>query len=108
MERKTNKKVPENKDSKKFKAISTVHLNMKGDEKNIALLFFLYTLQGIPLGLSAALPMILQNRGITYKQQVGSINTTILSSFENRKSKNRDELLHHMFHYIVLSYLKQS
>lgn len=44
--------------------------NIKGDEKNILLLFFLYTLQGIPLGLSAAIPMILQNRGASYKQQV--------------------------------------
>lgn len=44
--------------------------NIKGDEGNIALLFFLYTLQGIPLGLSAAIPMILQNRGVNYKQQV--------------------------------------
>ncbi|KAK5641244.1 hypothetical protein RI129_009791 [Pyrocoelia pectoralis] len=43
--------------------------NVKGDEANIALLLFLYTLQGIPLGLSAAIPMILQNRGVTYKQQ---------------------------------------
>ncbi|KAB0800755.1 hypothetical protein PPYR_06494 [Photinus pyralis] len=43
--------------------------NIKGDETNIALLLFLYTLQGIPLGLSAAIPMILQNRGVTYKEQ---------------------------------------
>ncbi|XP_018573648.1 acetyl-coenzyme A transporter 1 [Anoplophora glabripennis] len=43
--------------------------NIRGDEKNILLLFFLYTLQGIPLGLTAAIPMILQNRGVSYKQQ---------------------------------------
>lgn len=43
--------------------------NLKGDEMNIFLLLFLYTLQGIPLGLSAAIPMILQNRGVSYKQQ---------------------------------------
>lgn len=43
--------------------------NLVGDRRNIALLFFLYTLQGIPLGLSAAIPMILQNRGVSYKQQ---------------------------------------
>lgn len=47
--------------------------NLKGDEKNIVLLFFLYTLQGIPLGLSAAIPMILQNHGVSYKQQVSSL-----------------------------------
>ena len=44
--------------------------NLKGDVRNIVLLLFLYTLQGIPLGLSAAIPMILQNRGVSYKQQV--------------------------------------
>nr|CAD7447878.1 unnamed protein product [Timema bartmani] len=43
--------------------------NTKGDEKNIAILFFLYLLQGIPLGLSAAIPMYLQNRGVSYRQQ---------------------------------------
>ncbi|XP_030751812.1 acetyl-coenzyme A transporter 1 [Sitophilus oryzae] len=43
--------------------------NIKGDEWNIVLLLFLYTLQGIPLGLSSAIPMILQNRGVSYKQQ---------------------------------------
>lgn len=44
--------------------------NLKDDALNIALLFFLYTLQGIPLGLSSAIPMLLLNRGVTYKQQV--------------------------------------
>lgn len=44
--------------------------NIKGDELNIAVLLFLYTLQGIPLGLAGAVPMLLQNRGITYTQQV--------------------------------------
>ncbi|CAH0691819.1 unnamed protein product [Spodoptera exigua] len=43
--------------------------NIKGDEFNIAVLLFLYTLQGIPLGLAGAVPMLLQNRGITYTQQ---------------------------------------
>ncbi|XP_069680349.1 acetyl-coenzyme A transporter 1 [Periplaneta americana] len=43
--------------------------DMKGDEWNIAILFFLYVLQGIPLGLSSAIPMYLQNRGVSYKQQ---------------------------------------
>ncbi|XP_066248517.1 acetyl-coenzyme A transporter 1 [Euwallacea similis] len=43
--------------------------DIKEDKWNILLLLFLYTLQGIPLGLSAAIPMILQNRGVSYKQQ---------------------------------------
>jgi PAT family acetyl-CoA transporter-like MFS transporter 1 len=46
--------------------------NMKGDEWNIAILFFLYVLQGIPLGLSSAIPMYLQNRGVSYRQQVST------------------------------------
>lgn len=46
--------------------------NIKGDELNISVLLFLYTLQGIPLGLAGAVPMLLQNRGITYTQQVSS------------------------------------
>ena len=40
-----------------------------GDEKNILVLLFLYVLQGIPLGLAAAIPLILTNRNISYKQQ---------------------------------------
>lgn len=43
-----------------------------GDGWNIALLLFLYLLQGIPLGLSAAIPIILQNRKVSYKDQVRS------------------------------------
>lgn len=45
--------------------------DLRGDKLNIAILFFLYLLQGIPIGLTAAIPMLLQNRGATYKQQVG-------------------------------------
>lgn len=51
-------------------AVETGRSNIKGDEINIAVLLFLYTLQGIPLGLAGAVPMLLQNRGITYTQQV--------------------------------------
>ncbi|XP_055701296.1 acetyl-coenzyme A transporter 1 [Phlebotomus papatasi] len=43
--------------------------DLRGDKLNIAILFFLYLLQGIPIGLTAAIPMLLQNRGATYKQQ---------------------------------------
>lgn len=41
----------------------------KSDFKNIALLLFLYMLQGVPLGITAAIPMLLQNRGVSFKQQ---------------------------------------
>lgn len=43
--------------------------DIRGDRGNIAILFLLYLLQGIPLGLSAAIPMLLQNRGASYKEQ---------------------------------------
>lgn len=41
-----------------------------GDRLNIAILLFLYTLQGVPLGLSAAIPILMQKKHITYKEQV--------------------------------------
>ena len=43
--------------------------DLTGDYGNIAILFFLYLLQGIPLGVGQAIPMLLQNRGASYKQQ---------------------------------------
>ncbi|XP_037046503.1 acetyl-coenzyme A transporter 1 [Bradysia coprophila] len=43
--------------------------DIRGDRGNIAILFFLYLLQGVPLGLAAAIPMLLQNRGASYKDQ---------------------------------------
>ncbi|XP_065084575.1 acetyl-coenzyme A transporter 1 [Ochlerotatus camptorhynchus] len=43
--------------------------DLRDDWGNIAILFFLYLLQGIPIGLAAAIPMLLQNRGASYKQQ---------------------------------------
>uniref|UniRef100_A0A182TB03 Major facilitator superfamily associated domain-containing protein n=1 Tax=Anopheles maculatus TaxID=74869 RepID=A0A182TB03_9DIPT len=43
--------------------------DLRGDWGNIAILFFLYLLQGIPIGLASAIPMLLQNRGASYKQQ---------------------------------------
>jgi PAT family acetyl-CoA transporter-like MFS transporter 1 len=39
------------------------------DKLNIALLLFLYLLQGIPLGMAASIPLILQTYGATYSQQ---------------------------------------
>lgn len=43
--------------------------DLRGDRRNVAILFFLYLLQGIPLGLTSAIPMLLQNRGASYKDQ---------------------------------------
>ncbi|KAF6208983.1 hypothetical protein GE061_014726, partial [Apolygus lucorum] len=45
------------------------HFEIRGDEWNIALLLILYLLQGIPLGLSATIPMIIQNKGVSFKEQ---------------------------------------
>ena len=42
---------------------------LKGDRKNIALLMLLYVLQGIPLGIAASIPYLLQSRHISYKEQ---------------------------------------
>ncbi|KAK0394552.1 hypothetical protein QR680_000802 [Steinernema hermaphroditum] len=43
--------------------------NLKGDFSSICLLLFLYLLQGIPLGLIAAIPLILQGKHVSYKDQ---------------------------------------
>ena len=43
--------------------------NLKGDYQNVAILLFLYILQGIPLGISSAVRILLQNRGVSYKEQ---------------------------------------
>jgi len=43
--------------------------SIAGDEGNIAVLLFLYILQGIPLGLAAAVPLILTNRHVSYREQ---------------------------------------
>lgn len=45
--------------------------NLKGDYGNIAILLFLYILQGVPMGILYAVPMLLQNRGVSYKDQAG-------------------------------------
>ena len=48
---------------------TTEKSGIAGDEKSILILLFLYVLQGIPLGLAAAIPLILTNRNVSYKQQ---------------------------------------
>ena len=41
----------------------------RGDRGNIALLIFLYVLQGIPLGLAGSIPYLLTSRSVSYKDQ---------------------------------------
>lgn len=55
----------------------------EGDGWNIALLLFLYLLQGIPLGLSAAIPIILTNRKVDYKDQVSRVGCCLISKKVN-------------------------
>eukprot|EP00960_Hanusia_phi_P050129 760014-Hanusia_phi.AAC.2 len=43
--------------------------DLRGDIENILLLLLLYTLQGVPMGLAASVPLLLQERGATYSQQ---------------------------------------
>ncbi|XP_013389260.1 acetyl-coenzyme A transporter 1 [Lingula anatina] len=43
--------------------------SLDGDRGSILLLTFLYVLQGIPLGLSGSIPMILSSRHVSYKDQ---------------------------------------
>ena len=44
-------------------------MNLDGDRGNIAMLIFLYVLQGIPLGLAGSIPYLLQSREVSYKDQ---------------------------------------
>lgn len=59
----------EEKDPEKDKDVETS--NLKGDYKNVAFLLLLYMLQGIPQGISLAVPILLQNRGVSYADQAG-------------------------------------
>ncbi|KAH3898531.1 acetyl-coenzyme A transporter 1-like [Dreissena polymorpha] len=45
------------------------HKGLKGDIGNIILLTILYMLQGVPLGLSGSIPLILQSRKVSYEEQ---------------------------------------
>ena len=42
---------------------------IEGDKLHILVLFFLYILQGIPLGLKSSVPLVLQERGVSYMEQ---------------------------------------
>jgi len=61
-----------------------VKANSKGDKRNIFVLLVLYTLQGVPLGLSLAIPIIIQNmHKSSFKEQVSQI---IDDLFKEKKS----------------------
>lgn len=44
--------------------------NIKGDRMNIAILIFMYMIQGAMFGLTEAFPIIFQNRKVSYADQV--------------------------------------
>lgn len=46
-----------------------VRPGVRGELGNILLLLFLYVLQGIPLGLAGSIPLILQGKSVSYKDQ---------------------------------------
>ena len=68
----SSNKSPSLKMERSQKRVNDVQDNAEiasSDRRNIALLLFLYTLQGIPLGMAASIPMFLQGRHVGYKQQ---------------------------------------
>lgn len=42
---------------------------IRSELENVSLLLFLYVLQGIPLGLAGSIPLILQSKSVSYKDQ---------------------------------------
>uniref|UniRef100_UPI0037E7B233 acetyl-coenzyme A transporter 1 n=1 Tax=Semicossyphus pulcher TaxID=241346 RepID=UPI0037E7B233 len=46
-----------------------VQLGIRGELGSVLLLLFLYVLQGIPLGLAGSIPLILQSKSVSYKDQ---------------------------------------
>lgn len=46
-----------------------VRPGIRGELSNVLLLLFLYVLQGIPLGLAGSIPLILQSKSVSYKDQ---------------------------------------
>lgn len=54
--------------------------NLDGDRLNLILLVILYTIQGFPIGVSTALPLILQSKKmVTYDDQVSVYNILFLN-----------------------------
>jgi PAT family acetyl-CoA transporter-like MFS transporter 1 len=53
----------------KIKQRSEEKSNLKGDYRNVGILLLLYGLQGVPQGIGLAMPILLQNRGVSYTDQ---------------------------------------
>ncbi|XP_060734352.1 acetyl-coenzyme A transporter 1 [Tachysurus vachellii] len=48
---------------------SKARSGIRGELGNVCLLLFLYILQGIPLGLAGSIPLIMQSKNVSYKDQ---------------------------------------
>lgn len=58
---------PENRENRR--KMFSFGETFRTDGGSILLLLLLYVLQGIPLGLAGSIPMLLQHRGVSYKEQ---------------------------------------
>ena len=61
----TRTKYSEHDESK----MSKLWKELKGDKIHILLLFFLYILQGVPIGIKMSMPLILQRLSVPYSDQ---------------------------------------
>ena len=61
----TNMQAP----ARRLLARSDMWKQLSGDKLHVVVLFFLYCLQGIPLGLKSSIPLILTMKGTPYTQQ---------------------------------------
>lgn len=71
MERSKKRNVDQDQEQGRDQIETQEQSNLKGDYLNVAILLFLYVLQGIPLGISGAIPLLLQKRGVSYAEQAG-------------------------------------
>jgi len=53
----------------KTRGFATFWEELKGDRLDLMLLLFLYTLQGLPIGLAESIPLLLSERGVSYEDQ---------------------------------------
>ncbi|KAG7333510.1 hypothetical protein KOW79_003645 [Hemibagrus wyckioides] len=56
-------------DSEREDGRSKARSSIRGELGNVCLLLFLYVLQGIPLGLAGSIPLIMQSKNVSYKDQ---------------------------------------
>ena len=67
-------------------AKSSLLRDLEGDKLHVLILFFLYCLQGIPLGLDSAIPLILSRRNVPYAEQATFSISTYPFSMKVRNS----------------------